>query len=47
MNDKNGSHTVGIATASAGTGKTFKIRYTVSHMEIPQCAQTVPLHPRI
>ena len=27
------------------TVRAFKIRYTVSHMEIPQCAQTVPLHP--
>ena len=27
------------------TARAFKIRYTVSHMEIPQCAQTVPLHP--
>ena len=26
------------------TVRAFKIRYTVSHMEIPQCAQTVPLH---
>ena len=25
--------------------RAFKIRYTVSHIEIPQCAQTVPLHP--
>ena len=25
--------------------RAFHIRYTVSHMEIPQCAQTVPLHP--
>jgi hypothetical protein len=25
--------------------RAFKIRYTVSHVEIPQCAQTVPLHP--
>ncbi len=27
------------------TVRAYKIRYTVSHMEIPQCAQTVPLHP--
>jgi hypothetical protein len=27
------------------TVRAFKIRYMVSHVEIPQCAQTVPLHP--
>jgi hypothetical protein len=25
--------------------RAFKTRFTVAHVEIPQCAQAIPLHP--